>query len=105
MTLLLYVKAARGVDFAWLARFRRLDRAVTIFNGRAVTIYLWHEIALILAVPLIDQFWKVPAFEAWLPLESQWFLFAVGWVLIWLAIVLFGWVEDVAARKRPRLLP
>ncbi|MFJ6509039.1 acyltransferase [Streptomyces sp. NPDC091879] len=105
VTLLLYVKAARGVDFAWLARFRRLDRTVTIFNGRAVTIYLWHEIALILAVPLIDQFWKVPAFEAWLPLESQWFLFAVGWVLIWLAIVLFGWVEDVAARKRPRLLP
>lgn len=105
VTLLLYFKAARGVDFAWLARFRRLDRAVTIFNGRAVTIYLWHESALILAVPLIDQFWKVPAFEAWLPLESQWFLFAVGWVLIWLAIVLFGWVEDVAARKRPRLLP
>ncbi|MFG2436836.1 acyltransferase family protein [Streptomyces sp. NPDC048508] len=105
VTLLLYFKAARGVDFAWSARFRRLDRAVTIFNGRAVTIYLWHEIALILAVPLIDQFWKVPAFEAWLPLESQWFLFAVGWVLIWLAIVLFGWVEDVAARKRPRLLP
>ncbi|MFF4556300.1 acyltransferase [Streptomyces sp. NPDC001422] len=105
VTLLLYFKAARGVDFAWSARFRRLDRTVTIFNGRAVTIYLWHEIALILAVPLIDQFWKVPAFEAWLPLESQWFLFAVGWVLIWLAIVLFGWVEDVAARKRPRLLP
>ncbi|MFJ4894895.1 acyltransferase [Streptomyces sp. NPDC088788] len=105
VTLLLYVKAARGVDFAWLARFRRIDRTVTIFNGRAVTIYLWHEIALILAVPLIDGFWKVPAFEAWLPLESQWFLFAVGWVLIWLAIVLFGWVEDVAARKRPRLLP
>ncbi|MFD6295244.1 acyltransferase [Streptomyces sp. NPDC060235] len=105
VTLLLYFKAARGVDFAWSARFRRLDRTVTIFNGRAVTIYLWHEVALILAVPLIDQFWKVPAFEAWLPLESQWFLFAVGWVLIWLAIVLFGWVEDVAARKRPRLLP
>lgn len=105
VTLLLYFKAYYDVDFAWLTRFRRLDRTVTIFNGRAVTIYLWHEIALILAVPLIDQFWKVPAFEAWLPLESQWFMFAVGWVLIWIAIALFGWVEDVAARKRPRLLP
>ncbi|MEU8793792.1 acyltransferase [Streptomyces sp. NPDC048643] len=105
VTLLLYAKAFFDVDFGWLTRFRRLGRAVTIFNGRAVTIYLWHEIALILAVPLIDQFWKVPAFEAWLPLESQWFLFAVGWVLIWIAIFLFGWVEDVAARKRPRLLP
>ncbi|MFJ8995799.1 acyltransferase [Streptomyces sp. NPDC102279] len=105
VTLLLYFKAYYDVDFAWLTRFRRLDRTVTIFNARAVTIYLWHEIALILAVPLIDQFWKVPAFEKWLPLESQWFMFGIGWVLIWIAIALFGWVEDVAARKKPKLLP
>ncbi|MFF8533648.1 acyltransferase [Streptomyces sp. NPDC015532] len=105
VTPLMYFKAYYDVDFAWLARFRRLDRTVTVFNGRAVTIYLWHEIALILAVPLIDQFWKVPAFEKWLPLESQWFMFGVGWVLIGIAIPLFGWVEDVAARRRPRLLP
>ncbi|MEU4165969.1 acyltransferase [Streptomyces sp. NPDC026665] len=105
VTPLMYFKAYYDVDFAWLARFRRLDRAVTVFNGRAVTIYLWHEIALILSVPLIDQFWKVPAFEKWLPLESQWFMFGVGWALIWIAIPLVGWVEDVAARKRPRLLP
>ncbi|MGD1223339.1 acyltransferase [Streptomyces krungchingensis] len=105
VTLLMYFKAYYDVDFAWLARFRRLDRIVTIFNGRAVTIYLWHEIALVLAVPLIDQFWKVPAFEKWLPLESQWFMFGIGWLLIWIAVPLFGWVEDVAARKKPRLLP
>ncbi|MET7987892.1 acyltransferase family protein [Streptomyces sp. NPDC005281] len=105
VTPLMYFKAYYDVDFAWLARFKRLDRTVTVFNARAVTIYLWHEIALVLAVPLIDQFWKVPAFEKWLPLESQWFMFAVGWLLIWIAIPLFGWVEDVAARKRPRLLP
>lgn len=41
---------------------------MTVFNARAVTIYLWHEIALILAVPLIDRLWDVPAFEAYLPL-------------------------------------
>ncbi|MFK0022392.1 acyltransferase family protein [Streptomyces sp. NPDC090798] len=105
VTLLMYFKAYCNVDFAWLARFKRLDRIVTIFNGRAVTIYLWHEIALVLAVPLIDQFWKVPAFEKWLPLESQWFMFGIGWVLIWIAIPLVGWVEDVAAKKKPKLLP
>ncbi|MET8410771.1 acyltransferase [Streptomyces sp. NPDC005195] len=105
VALLMYFKARYRVDFAWLARFRRLDRTVTIFNGRAVTVYLWHEIALVAAVPLIDRFWKVPAFEKWLPLESQWFMFGVGWVLIWIAIPLCGWVEDVAARKRPRLFP
>ncbi|WP_320783134.1 acyltransferase [Streptomyces sp. CRN 30] len=105
VTLLMYSKARLGVDFAGLARFRRLDRVVTVFNARAVTVYLWHELALVLAVPLIDQFWKVPAFETYLPLESQWFLFGVGWVLIAASVLACGWVEDVAARKRPGLLP
>ncbi|MGP2436522.1 acyltransferase family protein [Streptomyces sp. JW3] len=105
VTLLMYSKARLNVDFAGLARFRRLDRLVTVFNARAVTIYLWHELALILAVPLIDQFWKVPAFETYLPLESQWFMFGVGWVLIAVFVLACGWVEDVAGRKRPRLLP
>ena len=105
VTLLMYAKAHFEIDFAGLTRHKRLDRIVTIFNARAVTLYLWHEIALILAVPLIDQFWNVPAFEKYLPLESQWFMFGVGWVLIAVFILLCGWVEDVAAKKKPKLLP
>ncbi|MFI5680632.1 acyltransferase family protein [Streptomyces cellulosae] len=103
--LLMWAKARFRIDFAGLTIFRRLDRTVTVFNARAVTIYLWHEIALILAVPLIDQFWKVPAFERYLPLESQWFLFGIGWVLIAVFVLLCGWVEDVAGKKEPRLVP
>lgn len=105
VTLLMYAKARFDVSFAGLARFRRLDRLVTVFNARAVTIYLWHQVALILAVPLIDQFWNVPAFEAHLPLESQWFMFGIAWILIAVFVLLAGWVEDVAGRKRPRLVP
>ncbi|MEW2567027.1 acyltransferase [Streptomyces sp. NPDC047070] len=105
VTLLMYAKARLGIDFAWLARFRSLDRIVRIFNARAVTIYLWHELALILAIPLIDQFWNVPAFETYLPLESQWFMFGIGWILIGVFVLLCGWVEDVAAKAKPRLLP
>ncbi|WP_329230098.1 acyltransferase [Streptomyces canus] len=105
VTLLMWAKSRFGIDFAWLTRFRRTDRVVTIFNSRAVTIYLWHEIALILAVPLIDQLWNVPAFEKWLPLESQWFMFGVGWILIAVLVLLCGWVEDVAGKKKPQLLP
>ncbi|WP_149826039.1 acyltransferase family protein [Streptomyces tailanensis] len=117
VTLLLYAKAYFKVDFAGRSLphsrlrssggtlIRRLDRIVTIFNSRAVSIYLWHEIALILAVPLIDQFWNVPAFEKYLPLESQWFMFGIGWVLIGVFVLLCGWVEDVAAKKKPKLLP
>ena len=103
--LLMWAKARFRVDFAGLARYRRLDRIVTVFNARAVTVYLWHEIALILTVPLIDQFWNVPAFERYLPLESQWFMFGIGWLLIAVFVLLCGGVEDVAAKKRPRLLP
>ncbi|MGY5008787.1 acyltransferase family protein [Streptomyces sp. 900105755] len=103
--LLMWAKAYFKIDFGWLTRYRKLDRTVTIFNARAVTIYLWHEIALVLAVPLIDQLWNVPAFEKWLPLDSQWFMFGVGWILIAVFVVACGWVEDVAAKKKPKLLP
>jgi hypothetical protein len=92
-------------DFGWLARRPVADRIVTVFNARAVTIYLWHEVALMVSVPLIDVMWQMPAFEQALPLGSVWFQFGVAWVLIAAAIALLGWAEDVAAKRRPRLLP
>ncbi|MFD4941923.1 acyltransferase [Streptomyces sp. NPDC058409] len=92
-------------DFEWLARHTVADRIVKVFNARAVTIYLWHEVALMVSVPLIDLMWNVPALERDLPLDSMWFQFAVAWVLIAAAVALFGWVEDLAAKRGPRLLP
>ncbi|MFD2081291.1 hypothetical protein SAMN05421678_10423 [Actinopolymorpha cephalotaxi] len=76
-----------------------------MLNARAVTVYLWHEIALIVCVPLIDLMWQIPAFENHLPLDSQWFLYLLGWPLIGVAVLALGWIEDVAARRRPRLRP
>ncbi|MDX6312364.1 MAG: hypothetical protein QOF44_1828 [Streptomyces sp.] len=70
-----------------------------------MTIYLRHEIALVLSVPLIDSMWQVRAFELSLPLDSTWFQFGVARVLIAVAVLLVGWVEDIAAKKPPRLLP
>ncbi|MFG2626170.1 acyltransferase [Streptomyces sp. NPDC048473] len=92
-------------DFGWLARHAVADRIVKVFNARAVTVYLWHEVALMVSVPLIDLMWNVPALERDLPLDSMWFQFAVAWVLIAAAVALFGWVEDLAAKRGPRLLP
>lgn len=89
----------------WVGRIRPLERLIGIFNARAVTIYLWHEVALVLSVPLIDAMWQVTAFEMSLPLGSTWFQFGVTWVLIAVAVMLFGWLEDIAARRRPMLLP
>ncbi|MFC9429865.1 acyltransferase [Streptomyces sp. NPDC056987] len=92
-------------DFGWLGRRPVADRVVKVFNARAVTVYLWHEVALMVSVPLIDAMWDIPAFERDLPLGSAWFQFGIAWVLIAAAVALFGWVEDVAAKRRPKLLP
>jgi len=31
--------------------------------------------------------------------------FAMAWLLIGVAVLLFGWVEDIAARRPPELIP
>jgi len=86
-------------------RLGAADGPVHLLNARAVTVYLWHEVALVLTVPLTDLMWKVPAFEMSLPLDAVWFQYLVAWPLIAIAVVLFGWTEDLAARRRPRLWP
>lgn len=83
------------LSMGWLERVAPLDRLVTLLNARAVTVYLWHEVALVAAVPVGDR----------LGLYSTGAELAVAWVLIGVAVLAFGWVEDVAAGRRPRLLP
>ncbi|MFF4649208.1 acyltransferase [Streptomyces sp. NPDC001380] len=92
---------------SWPRRLRRWSGVIGLLNARAVTVYLWHEAALIATVPLIDQLWRFPVLERNVPwlLDSPWLNFLGAWPLIALCVVLFGWVEDVAARRRPRLLP
>ncbi len=82
-----------------------LARTITLLNARAVTVYLWHEVALVVSVPVIDLLWNVPAFEEYLPLDAAWFQYLVTWPLIGVAVLAFGWIEDLAARRRPRLWP
>ncbi|WP_432091683.1 acyltransferase family protein [Streptomyces sp. NRRL F-5630] len=91
------------------ARLARLDRFVTLTNNRAVTIYLWHNLLILATVPLIDLLWRLPvsdgAFGTFLGDSYVWWMFVVVWPLIALVILLVGWVEDVAAKRRPRLWP
>jgi len=79
----------------WLKRHRVIDRIITIFNSRAVTIYLWHNAAILLAMDFTDRIGLFSWFE-WFPLT---------WVLIGVFVLMFGWIEDVAARRKPELLP
>jgi peptidoglycan/LPS O-acetylase OafA/YrhL len=84
----------------WLARLRALDAAVTFLNARAVTVYLWHNIAIAAIWPVLTV----------LTLDDLGILehpvdLAATVLLTLLAAVAFGWVEDLAARRRPQLWP
>ncbi|WUP52890.1 acyltransferase [Micromonospora globbae] len=80
----------------WLARARPLDRLVTWLNGRALTIYLWHNAAIAVCFAVGDRV------DAWW-LGRAGYL-GVALVLLFVVVLLVGWVEDVSARRRPRLL-
>ncbi|WP_433832043.1 acyltransferase family protein [Actinoplanes sp. CA-015351] len=87
-------------NMEWLTKRRGLDKWVTMINARAVTIYLWNNVAIALCYPVGDalEVWRLGKF------------FEVGYVVIALAllvnaVLIFGWVEDLAARKKLRFLP
>jgi peptidoglycan/LPS O-acetylase OafA/YrhL len=87
-------------SLTWLSRRPALTKWVSLINARAVTIYLWNNIAIALCYPLGDavEVWRLGRF------------FEVGYALTALAVLcnavlLFGWVEDLAARRKPRFLP
>jgi peptidoglycan/LPS O-acetylase OafA/YrhL len=65
-----------------------LARILDVINARAVTIYLWHDAAIVLSLGL----------AAWLRLPAV-------FLLTGLAALMVGWIEDVAAGRRPALIP
>jgi peptidoglycan/LPS O-acetylase OafA/YrhL len=78
----------------------RVRRLVAVLNARAVTVYLWHQTAIVAGGTLLGAVGL-----------SMGGYGGIGWriagatVLIAVAVLAFGWVEDVAARRRIRLLP
>jgi peptidoglycan/LPS O-acetylase OafA/YrhL len=85
----------------WLRRARPLDRLVTLLNNRAVTIYLWHNIAITMVWPLLGL---IALDDVGDGLNDPVDLVA-ALALTAVAVLAFGWLEDVAARRRPRLWP
>ncbi|MEV6304208.1 acyltransferase [Actinoplanes sp. NPDC051861] len=86
----------------WLARSRPLDGFVSMVNNRAVTVYLWHNVAITVAVALFDplKLWRIPT-------QGLEYLadFTIAMGLLAVAVLALGWVEDLAARRRPRISP
>ncbi|WP_405555336.1 acyltransferase [Streptomyces sp. NBC_01171] len=91
----------------WPRLLRPFDRLVTLLNSRAVTIYLWHNLCILVASTLWDQLWRYDVLDEKCPwlLESPWPVLALTWTLICACVVTFGWAEDLAARRRPQLWP
>ncbi|GGK91184.1 acyltransferase family protein [Mangrovihabitans endophyticus] len=84
-----------------VARNAPLRAAVTLVNNRAVTVYLWHNIA-------IAAVWPVLAVVHLDDLSGPWggpVDLVTALVLTAGAVLAFGWAEDLAARRRPRWWP
>ncbi|MFF7645910.1 acyltransferase family protein [Streptomyces canus] len=91
-------------------RLARWDKLVTLSNNRAVTIYLWHNLLIMATVPIIDLAYSLPFMQsdravAALDSTDTLWMFVLVWPLIGLAILAFGWIEDLAAKRGPRLWP
>ncbi len=85
----------------WLAKAGPLDKAVTLVNARAVTIYLWHNIAIAAVWPMLTV---VALDDLGDQLGAATDLLA-AFALTLVAVLAFGWAEDLGARRRPRLWP
>ena len=75
-------------------------RPVTVLNSRALTIYLWH-------VPILTAVTRIAEARGWHVVDGIGIAWRLAVVLVGVAfaVALFGWVEDVAGRRRPVLLP
>ena len=96
------------LDFSWMKKVPVLDGLVAAMNRRAMTIYLWGNTVIALALWLLDQSPITAQFtdeETPEPVKAALVVFAATWILMGAFVLAFGWVEDVAAGRRPQLLP
>lgn len=85
----------------WAPRLDWMDRApvirwlVGLISARAVTIYLWHNLAIDMAVVVNHALGRYSGVE----------LFLTTLALTAVPVLALGWIEDVAARRPPQLVP
>ena len=91
-------------SLAWMSRVSVVDKTVVMLRSRALTIYLWHSFAIFLAVRLLDSTRRTAALDNTSVLGSA-VRYATTWLLTIIATMLFGWVEDVAAKRPVRIIP
>lgn len=92
------------LTFEWLGRVPPLDYLVTAINRRAVTVYLWGNVAiwgawkLADSPPLADLYYELAVPAAALVLVTAWLLLAV-------LVMALGWAEDLAGGRPLQFIP
>ncbi|MBU2664689.1 acyltransferase [Actinoplanes bogorensis] len=86
------------MDF--LDNFKWLSESVRVINARAITIYLWH-FPLITLGALVLEHYQVP----WATFQYIVWMLVLETAMVIVAVLLFGWVEDVSAKRKPSLWP
>ena len=82
---------------AELVSHRWADVTVTFIQARALTIYLWHAAAIGIVGALAH---RVEFLN-----DHVWARVAVVFPLTLLLVLALGWIEDLAARRPPKLVP
>ncbi|WP_203835764.1 acyltransferase family protein [Winogradskya humida] len=95
---LLRVSPAMG----WLARMPLVQRIIAALNNRAVTIYLWHNVVITVAILIGD---RIMLWDAGQGALIYLVFSAIAVTLLTTAVLVFGWVEDLAAKRPARLRP
>lgn len=91
------------VDMSWLTKVRWLDALVAAVNRRALTIYLWGNVCIDVALWALARYVDPTLFEG-NPYQVA-ILLGAAWALIWVVVLALGWVEDLAAGRPLRISP
>src|SRR3954469_1310492 len=91
-------------SFTWLQRRPLLAKLITVINSRAMTIYLWGNVAIFIAGAAVDSGW-MPWILTVNGVTAGLSHFVLALLGLAVAVLAVGWVEDVAAQRTPRLNP
>lgn len=90
------------LKFSSVNRIPMLNALLDAVNRRAMTIYIWGNMSIWLALTAMDRFGMYETLpELWWPSVSL----ALTLLVVAVIVLIIGWVEDLAARRQPQLIP
>jgi peptidoglycan/LPS O-acetylase OafA/YrhL len=85
-------------DMGWLRQRPGLEKAIAFLNSRAVTIYVWHLPVLFATGTLLGLVGVGTS-----GMNGRFAAMCLGAGLLAITVAATGWIEDLAARRRPAI--